>query len=103
MKVHIGQLSATRMSMGELMPERDRLQDQVETVTQQLHSFKVHEQYVAFENEANDLTAEIHDLANDAMQLKRLIEFHDRSIRIEQPAADSAVIELYAFGWRVAA
>ena len=95
MKGYIEQLSATNMSMGELMPERDRLQDQVDRVTEQLNLFKVHPQFVEIEKEANDLDVEIQDLANNAMQLERLISYHDRSTKMEKSAAGRTVIELY--------
>ncbi|MCY4466346.1 MAG: DUF2326 domain-containing protein [Chloroflexi bacterium] len=82
-------------TLGELEAERDRLQNQVDSFAAQLNSFEVHPQYAEIENEANDLTGKIHDLKNRAVQLKRLIAFHERSIALDEPAADSRVIELY--------
>ena len=82
-------------TIGDLETERDRLTREIEKTESELSSFRVHPQYVQIENEANDLTRRIHDLSNHALQLKRLIDFHEGSIKDEQPASDSRVIELY--------
>ncbi len=82
-------------TIGDLETERDRLIREVEKTDSQLRSFRVHPQYVQIENEANDLTRQIHDLSNHVLQLKRLIDFHEDSIKEEQPANDARVIELY--------
>lgn len=82
-------------SVGELETERDQLQRLVDKTDADLRSFQVHPQYVQIENEANDLTRQIHDLSNHVLQLKRLIDFHDESAKDEQPASDEKVIELY--------
>lgn len=82
-------------TIGDLETERDRLIREIEKTESELRSFRVHPQYVQIENEANDLTRRIHDLYNHTLQLKRLIDFHEDSIKDEQPANDSRVIELY--------
>jgi len=82
-------------TVGELETERDRLRRQVEKSDAELSSFQVHPQYVQIENEANDLTRQIHELSNHVIQLKRLIDFHENSIDEEQPAHDMRVAELY--------
>lgn len=82
-------------TIGDLETERDRLRREIEKTESELRSYQVHPQYVQIENEANDLTRQIHDLSNHVLQLKRLIDFHEGSIEEEQPANDSRVIELY--------
>ncbi len=82
-------------TIGDLETERDRLTREVEKTESELRSFQVHPHYVQIENEANDLTRQIHDLSNHVLQLKRLIDFHEDSLGEEQPANDSRVIELY--------
>lgn len=82
-------------TIGDLETERDRLTRETEKTDSQLCSFRVHPQYVQIENEANDLTRQIHDLSNHVLQLKRLIDFHEDSFKQEQPANDSRVSELY--------
>ena len=82
-------------TIGDLETERDRLTREIEKTESELRSFRVHPQYVQIENEANDLTRQIHDLSNHVLQLKRLIDFHEGSIKEEQPANDNRVIELY--------
>ena len=82
-------------TVGELETERHRLLRQVEKTDLELRSFQVHPQYTSIENEASDLTRQIHDLSNHVLQLKRLIDFHENSIDDEQPANDIRVMELY--------
>ena len=82
-------------TVGELETERHRLKRQVEKTDAELRSFRVHPQYIQIENEANDLTRQIHDLSNHVLHLKRLIDFHEDSTDEEQPANESRVIELY--------
>ena len=82
-------------TVGELQTERNRLLGQTEKTAADLRTFQVHPQYVEIENEANDLTRRIHELSNHALQLKRLIDFHENSISEEHPADQSRVIELY--------
>ena len=82
-------------TIGDLETERDRLKREIEKTDSELRSFQVHPQYVQIENEANDLTRQIHDLSNHVLQLKRLIDFHEDSIEEEQPTNDRRVIALY--------
>ena len=82
-------------TIGDLETERDRLTREIEKTDSELRDFQVHPQYVKIENEANDLTRQIHDLSNRVLQIKRLIDFHEDSIKEEQPANDTRVIELY--------
>ncbi len=82
-------------TIGDLETERDRLIREVEKTESELRSFQVHPQYVQVENEANELTRQIHNLSNHVLQLKRLIDFHEDSVKEEQPAKDIRVIELY--------
>lgn len=82
-------------TIGDLETERDRLTREIEKTETELRSFRVHPKYVQIENEANDLTRQIHDRSNHVLRLKRLIDFHEDSINQEQPATESRVIELY--------
>lgn len=82
-------------TIGDLETERDRLRREIDTTDAELRSFRVHPQYVKIENEANDLTRQLHDLSNRVLQLKRLLDFHEESIKEEQPANNRRVIELY--------
>ena len=82
-------------TIGDLETERDRLIREIEKTESELRSFRVHPQYVQIENEANELTKQIHNNSNYVLQIKRLVDFHEDSINQEQPANDSRVIELY--------
>ena len=87
---------ATHMnSIGELETERSRLQNLVAKTDKELKSFQVHPQYMQIQSEANDLTRQIHDLNNEALQLRRLIDFHRQSMTAEELAQDSRVVDLY--------
>ncbi len=82
-------------TVGELEYARDRLQRQIQKTDADLRQFRVHPKYEDIENDANILTAKLHDLANHILQLKRLIEFHRRSVEEAQPAEAIKVSELY--------
>ena len=82
-------------TVGELEYERDRLQRQIQKTDADLRQFQVHPKYEEIENEANILTARLHDLANHILQLKRLIEFHRRSVEETHPVEAIRVSELY--------
>ncbi len=82
-------------TVGELEFERDRLQRQIDRTDAELSQFQVHPKYEEIEREADLLTAKLHDTANHILQLKRLIEFHRRSVEEAQPAEAIKVSELY--------
>lgn len=82
-------------SIGELETERDRLQRVLDRTDADLSQFRVHPQYVHIETEANYLTRQLHDLSNRILQLKRLIDFHDESMREDRPASERKVVKLY--------
>ncbi len=85
----------TTPTIGELETERDRLQRILKMTDADLSKFRVHPQYEHIETEANNLTRQLHNLSNRILQLKRLIDFHDVSVRQEKPADERQVIELY--------
>ena len=82
-------------TVGELENERDHLQRLVEKTDADLRQFRVHPQYGKIESKANELTRQIHDLSNQIIQIKRLIDFHDASAENERPADDDRVVEIY--------
>ena len=81
-------------TVGELEYERVRIQRQMQKTDVDLRRFHVHPKYEEIESEA-DVLARLHDLANHILQLKRLIEFHRRSVEESQPAETIRVRELY--------
>ena len=82
-------------SPGDLESERVRLQNAVARNDEELQSFQVHPQYLQIQNEGNELTRQIHEANNRALQLKRLVDFHVRSTSEELPARNALVAELY--------
>ena len=82
-------------TIGELENDEARLERLVEKESTDLQAFRVHPQYEQIENEANDLTHEVHQLTNTILHAKQLTEFHERSLEEEQAASDNMVAELY--------
>jgi len=82
-------------TIGELDALRIRLQDQIAREGQQLRDFKVHPQYKNIETEANELTFKIHELANQNISDKNLIEHYEASLKEEAVAKPEAVTKMY--------
>ncbi len=82
-------------TVGEMEYQRDRLQRQIQETDAELQQFRVHPQYERIEARADSLTSELHDLANDILHVKRLLEFHRRSIHEEDTVRTARVAELY--------
>jgi uncharacterized protein YydD (DUF2326 family) len=82
-------------SMGELEAERIRLEDEIEQLDQQLKSFKVHPQYSKIQEQANRLTKEIHDIANQCTINKRILDKYRESIVQEKDVSATKVKQVY--------
>ncbi len=82
-------------SMGELEAERIRLKDEIEQMDQQLKTFKVHPQYSKIQEQANQLTKEIHDIANQCTINKRILDKYRESIVQEKDVSAVKVKQVY--------
>jgi uncharacterized protein YydD (DUF2326 family) len=82
-------------SMGELEAERVRLEDDIQTLTGQLKSFKVHPQYFKIQEEVNRLTKEIHDIANRLTIDKQILEKYRESVVQEKDVSIDRVEQVY--------
>lgn len=82
-------------SIGNLEAERVRLTEQVTKTQEQLNSFRVHPQYQEIEERANTLTALIHQLSNDNLRDRRMVEFYQSGLANERSASEEAVLSLY--------
>jgi len=82
-------------SMGELEAERIRLEDEIDQLDQQLKTFKVHPQYSKIQEEANQLTKEIHDIANQCTINKRILDKYKESIIREKDVSGVRVKQIY--------
>jgi uncharacterized protein YydD (DUF2326 family) len=73
-------------SAGQLESRKIRLEDQVAQEKAQLDNFKVLPQYNQLEENANQITAKIHELVNQNISDKRLIDYYEDSFKDESNA-----------------
>ena len=82
-------------SMGELEALRVRLKGRSSTEAQQLVSFRVHEQYEDIVSQADSLTRQLHELANQNIADTRYIELYRATLEKEESPAEKDVVALY--------
>lgn len=90
-----GLLSDIMGSVGELEAMKIRLDAQAKQEGEDLKNFKVHPQYSKIESEANDLTRQIHDLINENISDKRILEYYELSLKDEVEANPDFVKKVY--------
>ena len=71
-------------TLGNLVAERARLESEIRQQSESLQSFRVHPQYNDIEDEANQLTSLIHDLTNDNLVYRRLLDLYQASMNETQ-------------------
>jgi uncharacterized protein YydD (DUF2326 family) len=81
---------------GQLEARVILLSREVAEAAEQLAAFRVHPQYHDLEQEASELTRQLHELSADNVAERELIEFYERSLRDEQPAAPESLEAMYA-------
>lgn len=79
-------------SQGELEAERVRIERELKQKTDAVKSFNVHPQYKEFQDQANQLTGEIHDLTNKSLMMRRKLERYEKTIS-EEHMPDSCSVE----------
>lgn len=82
-------------TLGELEAERVQLEDQLDKERQALKTFRVHPQYEEVQARADQLTREIHDLANRNITDRRKLSRYKEAVANETPPPDSQVERLY--------
>lgn len=82
-------------SMGELEALRVRLRGRTSTEDQQLATFQVHEKYEEIVREADLLTRQLHELANQNIADTRYIELYRTTLAQEESPAEKDVVALY--------
>jgi len=82
-------------SIGSLEAESIRLENQVEIEQDALVHFKVLPQYEKVEQEADQMTANIHRLTNQNVIDRHLLRRYNESITTEEPPSDGTIEELY--------
>lgn len=90
-----GLISSLVGNIGELEAIKIRLSSQVKTERAQLDNFNVHPQYANLEDEANRLTEIIHNMINQNIIDKRLIEKYEDSLKEEKDVDLSFVENIY--------
>jgi len=82
-------------TIGELEAERVQLEDQLDKERQALETFRVHPQYEDLQARADQLTRELHELANRNITDRRKLSRYKEAIANETPPPDSQVERLY--------
>lgn len=90
-----GILAGFMGTLGELEALKVRLAAQTKQEGERLSNFKVHPQYSKIENDANDLTKNIHLLINQNINDKRLLEHYETSLIGETDAKSESVTKVY--------
>lgn len=90
-----GILEYLQGNIGELEARKVRLEEDIRKQKSELDSFRVHEQYDRIEKEANQLTFKIHELANDNVSDRRLLDYYEGSLETEKDASLESVEAMY--------
>ncbi|MCF8880367.1 DUF2326 domain-containing protein [Hyphobacterium sp. SN044] len=93
--IKTGAIDGELSSIGELEAQRAALAKRVAFQTKALQEFRVLEEYRAIERETNDLTRQLHALANANSYDRRRIESYRYSIESERPSDDKRLDALY--------
>ncbi|PSB17461.1 DUF2326 domain-containing protein [Phormidesmis priestleyi ULC007] len=88
---------ATRVlgSLGELEAARVRVEQQLQRKRDALGNFHVYPQYNELQQEADLLTAEIHDVTNENLFNRQLLTFYQSSLEQEGEPSQNDVVRLY--------
>lgn len=93
--VKSGAIDAAVGSIGELEAHRIHFEQEVRTAEAALNSFKVHPQYESIQAEADKITADLHELANENITERRRLARYQESIIEENPPRQIALERLY--------
>ena len=93
--IKTGAMKGAIGTVGELETRRIQLEQQTANAKLALDTFKVHPQYESIQKEANRLTSEIHELANQNVVDRRRIKRYEESTKEEKPPASISLKCLY--------
>lgn len=82
-------------SVGELETKRIQLEQKTAATTTAIESFQVHPQYHDIQIQADQLTKELHELANNNVSDRRRLARYQESVSIETPPDTVALEQLY--------
>ncbi len=91
-----GAMEGTIGSVGELETQNIQLEQQAVAAKLALETFRVHPQYESIQQEANQLTSELHNLANHNVVDRRRLTRYQESIKEEKPPRTTSLEQLYA-------
>jgi uncharacterized protein YydD (DUF2326 family) len=95
MAANQGMLEGIVGTRGELEAEKIRIEQGLADLEQQLKDFKVHPLYYAFQKQANDLTKQMHELANINNINKKILDKYEDSLIEEEDKSADKVSEIY--------
>lgn len=90
-----GMLAGYLGSVGELEAEKITVESQINDLQKQLDSFKVHEQYHKIQQEADELTQKLHQIANNSSTNRSMLDRYHESFFEEKDVSMALVEELY--------
>ncbi|MFB2880534.1 ABC-three component system protein [Floridanema aerugineum] len=82
-------------SLGELEALKVQVESQLRERKETLSNFRVAPQYHELEQQANRLTAEIHEATNKNITDQKLLEFYELSLESENEPSPDAVVSIY--------
>ena len=79
----------------ELDAVRTRLADEIADEIKHMSSFKVHKEYQHLETDANEMTKNVHEMSNQNVNDRRLLDLYRASMTEETDADPAQVAEIY--------
>ena len=82
-------------SVGKLEAERITLVQEIEDSSRALDSFRVHPEYESIRHEADQLTEELHQAANENVVTSRRLSLYRKAIESEEPPSADSIEDVY--------
>jgi uncharacterized protein YydD (DUF2326 family) len=83
-------------TQGELEAERVRIERELGRESEAVKSFNVHPQFRELQEQANQLTSEIHDLTNKSLVLSRKLERYEKTVSEEKEPVNGMIEKLFS-------
>jgi uncharacterized protein YydD (DUF2326 family) len=90
-----GVLTGMLGSTGEIEAQKIRLESEIAQEEERLKEFKVHAQYREIENEANELTSQIHELSNLNIGDRQVLKNYEQSLDEEDDADPGTITKMF--------
>ncbi len=82
-------------STGELEAERVLLLQEIKESARTLDNFKVHPQYESIQQEADQLTEELHAATNESILTARRLKLYQQAVESEEPPSTESIEQVY--------